>query len=77
MDADLDALATRLYVTIDDLLVDHPEWRPEGPAVGISAALLRLVVGWRAEAIRWALEHQTADASSSTAVAIRRSGWRA
>lgn len=24
MDPDLDTLATRLYVTIDDLLVEHP-----------------------------------------------------
>ena len=39
MDADLDALATRLYVTIDDLLADHPEWQPEGPAVGITPRL--------------------------------------
>lgn len=39
MNADLDALATRLYVTIDDLLKDHPEWRPERPAVGIAPQL--------------------------------------
>ena len=39
MNADLDALATRLYVTIDDLLTDHPEWRPERPAVGIAPQL--------------------------------------
>jgi hypothetical protein len=35
MNTDLDALATRLYVTVDDLLKDHPEWAPERPAVGI------------------------------------------
>lgn len=29
MDADLDTLATALYVTTDDLLKDHPE---RGPA---------------------------------------------
>ena len=39
MNADLDALATRLYVTIDDLLNDHPEWQPERPAVGITPQL--------------------------------------
>ena len=39
MNTDLDALATRLYVTIDDLLIDHPEWAPERPAVGIAPKL--------------------------------------
>ena len=39
MNPDLDALATRLYVTIDDLLIDHPDWRPERPAVGITPQL--------------------------------------
>ena len=39
MNPDLDALATRLYVTIDDLLIDHPEWAPERPAVGIAPRL--------------------------------------
>ena len=39
MNADLDALATRLYVTIDDLLKDHPEWQPGRPAVGIAPQL--------------------------------------
>ena len=39
MNADLDALATRLYVTIDDLLKDHPEWQPARPAVGIAPQL--------------------------------------
>jgi Transposase DDE domain len=39
MNADLDALATRLYVTIDDLLDDHPEWRPERPKIGIAPQL--------------------------------------
>ena len=32
MNPDLDALATRLYVTIDDLLIDHPEWAQIGRA---------------------------------------------
>ncbi|HUG74230.1 MAG TPA: IS982 family transposase [Acidimicrobiia bacterium] len=39
MNPDLDTLATRLYVTIDDALVDHPEWAPERPAVGIAPRL--------------------------------------
>jgi hypothetical protein len=39
MNPDLDALATRLYVTIDDLLIDHPEWGPERPEVGIAPQL--------------------------------------
>ena len=39
MNADLGALATRLYVTIDDLLKDHPDWQPERPAVGIAPQL--------------------------------------
>ncbi len=32
MNPDLDTLATRRYVTIDDLLIDHPEKAPERPA---------------------------------------------
>ena len=39
MNADLDTLVTRLYVTIDDLLKDHPEWQPERPTVGIAPQL--------------------------------------
>ena len=39
MNPDLDALATRLYVTIDDLLIDHPEWAPERPEIGIAPQL--------------------------------------
>ena len=36
MNADLDTLATTLYVTVDDLLIDHPDWAPERPEVGIT-----------------------------------------
>lgn len=36
MDTDLDTLATALYVSVDDLLKDHPEQLPERPAVGIN-----------------------------------------
>ena len=32
---DLDTLATALYVPTDDLLINHPEWAPERPVVGI------------------------------------------
>jgi len=39
MNTDLDALATRLYVTIDDLLIDHPDWAPERPKIGIAPRL--------------------------------------
>lgn len=35
MDADLDTLATALYVKIDDLLTDSPQYRPWRPVVGI------------------------------------------
>ena len=39
MNTDLDALATRLYVTIDDLLIDHPDWAPARPEIGIAPKL--------------------------------------
>ena len=39
MDADLDTLATALYVKIDDLLKAAPEWAPARPAVGIAPKL--------------------------------------
>lgn len=35
MGPDLDTLVTTLYVTVDDLLVAHPQWAPRRPAVGI------------------------------------------
>jgi hypothetical protein len=49
MNTDLDALVTALYVTIDDLLIDHPDWAPERPEIGIvpqlsDAELLTLAV---------------------------------
>ena len=37
MDTGLEALATELYVTVDDLLKDHPEVLPSRPRVGIAA----------------------------------------
>jgi hypothetical protein len=39
MNPDLDALPIRLYVTIDDLLIDHPDWAPERPTVEIEPKL--------------------------------------
>jgi hypothetical protein len=39
VDADLDTLATALYVTIDDALQHAPELRPWRPAVGIAPKL--------------------------------------
>ena len=69
MNPDLDTLATRLYVTIDDLLGAHPEWLPERPAVGIAPrlsdaelltlAVLQALLGFTSEArfIRHAHAH--------------------
>jgi hypothetical protein len=39
VDADLDTLATALYVTIDDALQAAPELRPWRPTVGIAPKL--------------------------------------
>ena len=60
MNPDLDTLATRLYVTIDDLIIDHPEWAPERPAVGIAPkltdaelctlAVIQVLLGYTSEA---------------------------
>jgi len=60
MNPDLDTLATRLYVTIDDLLVEHPEWAPERPKPGIAPklsdaelvtlAVLQALLGFTSEA---------------------------
>lgn len=69
MNPDLDTLATRLYVTIDDLLIEHPQWAPERPAVGIAPrlsdaelltlAVLQALLGFTSEAqfIRHAHAH--------------------
>ena len=69
MNTDLDALATRLYVTIDDLLIAHPHWAPERPAVGIAPilsdaelitlAVIQALLGFTSEArfIRHAATH--------------------
>ena len=39
MGPDVDTLATALYVRVDDLLADHPEWAPQRPKVGIAPRL--------------------------------------
>ena len=39
MNPNLDTLATTVYVTVDDLLIQHPEWAPERPVVGIAPRL--------------------------------------
>jgi len=39
VNADLDALATTLYVTIDDLLIARPDLAPQRPEVGIAPRL--------------------------------------
>jgi Transposase DDE domain len=62
VDADLDTLATALYVTIDDLLKAAPELAPRRPAVGIAPqlsdaelitrAVLQALLGYTSEA-RW------------------------
>lgn len=71
MNPDLDTLATRLYVTIDDLLIKHPEWGPERPAIGIAPkltdaelltlAVIQALLGFTSEArfIRHAQVHLT------------------
>ena len=69
MDADLDTLATALYVRTDDLLKDHPHRLPWRPAVGIAPmisdaemvtlAVMQALLGHTSEArwLRFADEH--------------------
>jgi len=69
VNADLDTLATALYVTIDDALADHPHWAPERPEIGIAPklsdaelltlAVLQALLGYTSEArfIRYAHIH--------------------
>ena len=62
MDADLDTLATALYVTTDDLLRAHPERVPARPKIGITPrtsdaeiltlAVMQALLGFTSET-RW------------------------
>ena len=62
MDADLDTLATALYVRTDDLLKAFPQWVPTRPLVGIeprisdaelvTLAVMQALLGFTSEA-RW------------------------
>jgi len=62
VDADLDTLATALYVRTDDLLKTCPEWAPWRPAIGIfprisddelvTLAVMQALLGFVSEA-RW------------------------
>lgn len=68
MDADLDTLATALYVRTDDLLKERPGWCPPRPVVGftprisdaevVTLAVMQALLGFVSEA-RW-LRHATA-----------------
>lgn len=69
MNAELDTLATALYVTIDNALINHPEWAPERPEIGIAPELsdaelltlaaLQALLGYTSEArfMRYAHSH--------------------
>ena len=69
MDADLDTLATALYVTSDDLLQQAPELAPPRPWVGIppklsdaelvTLAVMQALLGFTSEArwLRYAVRH--------------------
>ena len=69
MNPDLDTVVTALYVRIDDLLIAHPQWAPQRPAVGIVAelsdaelvtlAVLQALLGFGSEArfVRYAHAH--------------------
>src|SRR5437773_707170 len=62
VDADLDTLATALYVRVDDLLKSHPDRVPPRPRVGIAPKLadaelvtlcvMQALLGFTSEA-RW------------------------
>jgi hypothetical protein len=69
VDADLDTLATALYVTTDDLLAAHPERVPARPRVGImpkisdaellTLAVMQALLGYPSETrwLRYARKH--------------------
>src|SRR6266700_730835 len=76
VDADLDTLATALYVTIDDLLQQQPDLAPWRPAVGIAPkltdaelvtlAVMQALLGFTSEA-RW-LRHVIRAIATDTAL---------
>jgi hypothetical protein len=69
MDTDLDALATALYVRVDDLLLDRPELVPPRPRIGlrpklsdaelVTLSVLQVLLGFEDEArwVRYATAH--------------------
>ena len=69
MGPDLDTLATTVYVTVDDLLIQYPGWAPERPVVGIAPklsdaelvtlAVIQALLGYTSEArfLRYADTH--------------------
>ena len=61
MDADLDTLATALYVRADDLLKACPERAPARPRVGIAPRLTD--AGLVTRAVRRALPDRTGEAA--------------
>jgi hypothetical protein len=72
MDADLDTLATALYVRVDDALKDDPSLAPWRPEIGIApllsdaelvtVAVMQALLGFTSETrwLRYATEHLTA-----------------
>jgi hypothetical protein len=83
MDTDLDALATALYVRVDDLLKDHPELVPPRPRVGlqpklsdaelITMSVLQVLLGINDEA-RW-VRHAQAHLGHLFPYVPRQSGY--
>lgn len=83
MDADLDTLATALYVTCDDLLTQFPERSPARPVVGlaprisdaelITLAVMSALLGYTSER-RW-LRHVKTHLSQAFPYVPRQSGY--
>lgn len=83
MDADLDTLATALYVTTDRLLAEHPERVPPRPRVGflprisdaeiLTLAVMQALQGFTSEA-RW-LRHVRAHLSAMFPTLPQQSGY--
>ncbi len=83
MDADLDTLATALYVSADDLLRAHPERVPARPRVGcepkitdaelLTVAMMQALLGFTSEA-RW-LRHARAKLTTMFPYLPQQSGY--